>query len=145
MHSHLASCRLCEERIRLCSPQGSGSRASSLKVRAYLHDASCSYTTRDRPSCRERCACTAVRRHEQLAGEHEATVSEAQQLRSQSASLVDQVLSLTSQLNTEKVRCEQQLRTVRIKSKRCSDLEQYQQYLEEQVRVLAPRLIWLCN
>ena len=88
----------------------------------------------DKPSYDlQRCTCTAVRRHEQLAGEHQAAVSEAQQLRSQNASLVDQVLSLTSQLNTEKVKCEQQLRAVRIRSKRCSDLEQHQQYLEQQV------------
>ena len=87
----------------------------------------------------------AVRRHEKLAGEHEATVSEAQQLRSQNASLVDQVLSLTSQLNTEKVRCEQQIRTVRINSQRCSDLEQHQEHLEQQVRMLASRLFTIAS
>ncbi|KAL3138626.1 hypothetical protein ABBQ32_006388 [Trebouxia sp. C0010 RCD-2024] len=86
------------------------------------------------------CTYAAVRRHEQLAAEHQATVSEAQQLRTQNASLVDQVLSLTSQLNTEKVRCEQQLRAVRSKSKKASDLEQQQQFLEQQVQHLQQRL-----
>lgn len=75
----------------------------------------------------------AVRRHEQLAGEHQAIVSQSQQLKAQNASLVDQVFALTSQINTEKVKHEQQLRVVKMKSKRCSEFEQHQQYLEQQV------------
>lgn len=138
----LALSRLCEERTKHCSQQGIGSRASLPKVwKTAARVVSCTYTPKDKP-CTTR-SCAAVRRHEQLAGEHQATSSEAQQLRSQNASLIDQVLSLTSQLNTEKVKCEQQLRTVRIKSKRCSDLEQHQQYLEQQVYVLSPELSWL--
>ena len=79
------------------------------------------------------CVRAAVRRHEQLAGEHQAILSQSQQLKAQNVSLVDQALALTSQINTEKVKTEQQLRLVKIKSKRCSELEQHQQYLEQQV------------
>ena len=75
----------------------------------------------------------AVRRHEQLAGEHQATVSQTQQLRSQNTSLIDQVLALTSQLNTEKVKCEQQLRALHSNAKAYSDLDIHKQYLEQQV------------
>ncbi|DBA96781.1 TPA: hypothetical protein ACH3X3_012950 [Trebouxia sp. C0006] len=78
----------------------------------------------------------AVRRHEQLASEHQATVSQGQQLRAQAASLAEQLLSLSSQLNTEKVKCEQQLRAARNNARRCLELDQQREHLEQQVKQL---------
>ncbi|DBB00203.1 TPA: hypothetical protein ACH3X1_014034 [Trebouxia sp. C0004] len=78
----------------------------------------------------------AVRRHEQLASEHQAIVSQGQQLRAQTASLAEQLLSLSSQLNTEKVKCEQQLRAARNGARRCLELDQQREHLEQQVKQL---------
>ncbi len=75
----------------------------------------------------------AVRRHEQLASEHQAAVSQEQQLRAQNASLADQVLSQSSQLNTEKVKYEQQLRATRSNAQKCMELDRLRQHLEQQV------------
>ena len=75
----------------------------------------------------------AVRRHEQLAGEHQATVSQVQQLRAQNMSLAEQVLTLTSHLNTEKVKYEQQLRAARNHARKFLELQQHKEHLEQQV------------
>ena len=75
----------------------------------------------------------AVRRHEHLASEHEAVVSQGQQLKAQNARLAEQVLALTSQLNTEKIKCEQQLRAARSHAQRLSDVHNHRDYLEQQV------------
>ena len=85
----------------------------------------------------------AVRRHEQLASEHEAVLSQSQQLQSQNARLAEQVLALSGQLNTEKVKCEQQLRAARGKAHRCSELQHHQEQLEQQASKQSDRFSYL--
>ena len=77
----------------------------------------------------------AVRRHEQLEAENQATVSQSQQLRAQNASLADQLLSLSNQLNTEKVKYEQQLRAARTTSWRLAESSHHQEHLQHQVNL----------